>query len=77
MEDDDRLDRFGEALGEIRGRLTALEGQVSRLYNPSPDKPEDKWAGVKTAVTFMAVVIVPIVVAILGGYFALKGAGLK
>jgi len=70
-----------ERLGELGGRLAALETQVGRLLDHADAAPAavpvDPHSGVKTAVTFVAAVVVPILVAVLGGYFALKGAGLR
>ena len=71
--DEERVDRLQEAVGELRGRLTALEAQVARALVPEPEHH----GGLKTAVTFASIVVVPILVAILGGYFALKAAGLR
>jgi hypothetical protein len=77
---DDRMDRFESSIGELRGRMIALDSELSRLMEridrlavPEPDKH----SGLKTAVTFASLVIVPILVAILGGYFALKTAGVR
>jgi len=70
-----------ERLGELGGRLAAIETQVGRLLDRADAAPAvapaDPHSGVKTAVTFVAAVVVPILVAVLGGYFALKGAGLR
>ena len=66
-------------VGELRGRLGALEAQVGHLAErlDAPAPTPDPHSGLKTAVTFVAAVIVPILVALLGGYFALRGAGLR
>ena len=66
-----------ERLGELRGRLGALEAQVAHLVERADVPASDPHGGLKTAVTFVAAVIVPILVALLGGYFALRGAGLR
>ena len=39
--------------------------------------PPDKYSGIKTAATFCAAVIVPVLVALIGGWFALRSAGLR
>lgn len=73
--------RLDESLGELRGRLGSLETQVAHVLDRMDAQPppvsNDPHSGVKTAVTFVAAVIVPILVALLGGYFALRGAGLR
>jgi hypothetical protein len=63
-----RMNRFEREIGELTGRLLALE---------RPPPTESRHSGLKTAVTFATVVIVPILVAILGGWFALKSAGVR
>lgn len=72
-EDRDRLKGMPEAVAEIKGMVTALSGMVQSGFK-SVGEGVDKAAGVKTAITFAAVVIVPILVAIIGGYFAFKSA---
>lgn len=37
----------------------------------------DRASSVKTAIQFASIVLVPILVALIGGYFALKGAAIK
>lgn len=72
------------ALGELRGRLEALEARVERLADriashvsaPAPAS-DPQGGGWKTAATFVSAVVVPILVAIVGGYFALRAAGLR
>ena len=70
-----------ESLGELRGRLGALEATVAHVLDRMDSAPAtssaDPHSGVKTAITFVAAVIVPILVSLLGGYFALRGAGLR
>lgn len=74
--DEERLDRFEGTIGELRGRLGALEAQVARIQDRTPVET-DRHGGLKSAITFVSIVIVPIIVALLGGWFALKSAGLR
>jgi hypothetical protein len=71
------MGRFEGRIGELHGRLMALEAQVTRLETRTIGGSPDKYGGVKTMITFASLVIVPIVVALLGGYFALRSAGLR
>jgi hypothetical protein len=66
-------------LGELRGRVAALEDRLGRLEDRPSSAPaeHDRFGGVKTAITFVAAVVVPVLVALLGGWFALRSAGLK
>ena len=70
---DERLDRIEVQIGELRGQLKMLE---SMLLN-RPSETVDRHGSLKTAITFVSIVIVPVLVSILGGYFALRAAGLR
>lgn len=62
----------------MREDIARLEGTVdtlSKLVLAKLDGVQegvDKAAGVRSAITYAAIVIVPILVAVIGGYFALK-----
>jgi SNF family Na+-dependent transporter len=64
-------------LGELTGKLEALSAQINAMMTTmntrfnGVDKGVEKVASFKTAVTFASVVLVPIVVALIGGYIAL------
>jgi hypothetical protein len=72
---------MGESVGELRGKLAVIEAQIINLTTlvstrfDGIDVGVERASGIKTAITFASVVIVPILVALLGGYFLLR-AGL-
>lgn len=65
---------------ELRDEVATLVGKVATLERVVLAKLDgvhtavDQAAGIKQAMTYAAIVIVPILVAIIGGYFAIKAA---
>jgi uncharacterized protein YoxC len=71
----DRLARLPDAVAELTGTVKTLSTIVTGRFD-QVDTHVDQVTGVKTAIQFASVVIVPILLALIGGYFALKtGAG--
>jgi hypothetical protein len=60
-----------EAISAIRGALETLTAIVTARFNQIQPKVEEA-AGIKTTIQYMALVLVPILVALLGGYFATR-----
>lgn len=76
LEDEaDTLKRLPEALAELRGMVKALKDVVVKI-DGGADRIE-RANSLKTAVQFAAVVIVPILVALIGGYFLVKSQGVS
>jgi hypothetical protein len=74
-EDRDKLLNLPEALAEVKGMVVTLQGLITSGFDGI--KPGiEKASSVKTAITFASVVLVPIIVALIGGYFVLQ-AGAK
>lgn len=69
-EETEALSRVPEAVAELKGAVLTLSGLVNRVSNGA-DRIE-KANSVKTAIQFAAIVIVPILVALLGGYFVIR-----
>lgn len=82
---DDLLDRIQdlenerEAIKELPGAMAELKGMVEVLQALVlvQSQKVSKATSMSTAVQFAAVVIVPLIVVLLGGYFTLRAAGLK
>jgi hypothetical protein len=73
-EERDRLKLLPDAVAELKGAVQTLSGLVTLRFD-GLQGPVEKAASVKTAVQFAAIVLVPIIVALLGGYFALRAGG--
>ena len=59
----------------LRGQINTLTA-LTRAGFTNVDGGLERAAGIRTAITFASVVIVPILVALIGGYFVIKaGAG--
>lgn len=77
----DDVHALREEVGELRGAVSELRGAVltlSRMMSSRFDDVEggvEKAASIRTAITFASVVIVPILVALIGGYLALRAGG--
>lgn len=71
-----------ERVGEIKGKLDLVADQVTAHLTRVEKAVNgvgtnvDKANSLKTALQFAAVIVVPVLVALIGGYFALK-AGLS
>lgn len=73
----DRLQKLPDAVAELTGTVKTLTTMVTSRFD-HVDQGVDRASGIKTAITFASVVIVPILIALIGGYFALRsGAGTK
>lgn len=76
------LKRLPMALAKLTGLVERIEKQVDRLMDnmltrfDGLDGKVDKWSSMKTLAGYIAAILVPILVALIGGYFALK-AGLR
>lgn len=76
-------DRLIERVGELSGKVDVLTTQLTQhLLNlkeavDHQSTSTDKLASWKTALQFAAAVVVPLLIALIGGYFALKAAGSK
>lgn len=76
-------DRLIERVGELSGKVDLLTTQLTtHLLNlktavDQQSSSTDKLASWKTALQFAAAVVVPLLIALIGGYFALKAAGSK
>jgi hypothetical protein len=66
-----RLIELPERLAELRGEVKSLRALVINRAD-SIQSGVDKAANIKTAIQFAAVVLVPILVALIGGYFVLR-----
>lgn len=75
-ENSDRLAKLPDAVAELTGTVRTLTQLVTGRFDHI-DESVEKVTGVKTAITFASVVIVPIIIALLGGYFALKTGSSK
>lgn len=76
----DRLiERVGELSGQVELLATQLTQHLLNLKNAVDNQASstDKLASWKTALQFAAAVVVPVLMALIGGYFALKAAGAK
>lgn len=73
-EQQERLTTLPDAVAKLHGTVETLQALVMSRFD-RVDGGVEKAASIRTAITFASVVIVPILVAIIGGYFALK-AGL-
>lgn len=69
------LQRLPTAVAELAGAVRVLQGLVTSRFD-NVDQTIQKAGSVKTAIQFASVVIVPVLVALIGGYFVLK-AGVK
>lgn len=67
----EKLARLPDAVAELKGMVATLSSMITNRFD-TVDQSVDKAAGIKTAITFMSVVMVPILVALIGGYFALR-----
>jgi hypothetical protein len=72
-QDVDKLEELPTQVSSLAGEVKTLTRLVTARFD-NIQGPIEKAAGIKTAVQYAAVVIVPILVAIIGGYFVLKGA---
>lgn len=67
-----------QELEELKTQLAELRGEVKTLTNIFINRSAelkngiDKTNSIKTVIQFVAVVIVPLLVTLIGGYFALK-----
>jgi uncharacterized small protein (DUF1192 family) len=68
----DRLAKLPDAVAELKGAVQTLSSLVITRFD-GIQGPVEKAASLKTAVQFTAIVLVPIIVAIIGGYVALRG----
>lgn len=74
-ENADRLSKVPDAVAELKGAVQTLSSLVVTRFDGLQPSVE-KAASLKTAVQFAAIVLVPILVALIGGYVALKaGSG--
>lgn len=76
---DELKDDVSENSGKIDVMLHMMTSLTSNVKDLQSDVGKvgdgvDRASSVKTAITFASVVLVPIIVAVIGGYFALKGA---
>lgn len=77
------LEEDREEIKQIPLAISELKGQVNTLHSLLVVKLEgvqsgvEKATSVRTAIQFASVVLVPILVAILGGYFALRAGVTK
>lgn len=75
LEDErEAIKELPQAVAELHGAVGVLQSLVTSRFDGIEPKV-DKAASLRTALQFAAVVIVPVLVALIGGYFALK-AGL-
>jgi hypothetical protein len=73
----DKVSTVSTSVAELSGTVKTLSQIVTGRFD-GLDKGIEAATGVKTAITFASVVIVPIIIALIGGYFALKtGVGAK
>lgn len=71
LEDEtDALKRVPEAVAELTGAVKVLKDLVVKVDNGATRI--ERASSMKTALQFAAVVIVPILVALLGGYFVIR-----
>lgn len=71
----ERLAKLPDAVAELKGTVQTLSTLVVSRFD-KVDVGVDKAASLKTAIQFAGVVLVPIILALIGGYVALKtGAG--
>lgn len=75
-EEREKLRQLPEAVAELKGMVVTLSGMVTTRFDGIQPSVE-KAASVKTAIQFASVVIVPILLALIGGYFALKSGTAK
>lgn len=71
QEEHDRLRQLPDAVARLEGAVQTLSSMVTNRFD-GIQAPVEKAASVKTAIQFAAVVLVPILVALIGGYVALK-----
>lgn len=67
----ERLRGLPEAIAELKGVISNLQQLVLTRFD-TVDKGVERASSLKTAVQFAAVIVVPVVIAIIGGYFALR-----
>lgn len=67
----DQVMKLPEAVSELRGALDVLTDLVTSRFDGMAPAVE-KAAGIRTAIQFSAAVLVPILVALIGGYVLLK-----
>lgn len=73
----DKLADLPDAVSELNGSVKVLNQMVLGRFD-HVDESVQQATGLRTAITFASVVIVPIVIALIGGYFALKtGTGAR
>lgn len=76
-------DRLIERVGELSGKVDVLTTQLTtHLLNlksavDNQSDTTDRLASWKTAAQFASAVVVPLLIALIGGYFALKAAASK
>lgn len=70
-ENADRLDKLPDAVAKLAGTVEVLTEIITGRFD-KVDEHVQEATGVKTAITFASVVIVPIILALIGGYIALK-----
>lgn len=71
QEESDRLRGLPDAVAELKGTIATLQQLVLGRFD-QVQAGVDKSSSIKTAIQFAAVLVVPILIAIIGGYFALK-----
>lgn len=67
----DRLSKLPDAVAELSGAVKLLTDIVTGGFDKVDQEVQDA-TGIKTAIQFASVVIVPIILALIGGYFALR-----
>jgi uncharacterized protein YoxC len=65
------IKRLPTAVAELKGAVHVLQDLVVEEFG-AVRKGVDNATGMKTAIQFAAVVLVPVIVALIGGYFVLR-----
>lgn len=68
-----KADALAEQLSDLKEVLSELREEINTRFD-RVDGSTDKISSFKTAMQFASIIIVPVLLALIGGYFALKGA---
>lgn len=70
-ENADRVAQLPDAVAQLTGAVQTLTSMVQGRFD-GVDAHVREATGLKTAIQFASVVIIPIIIALIGGYFALR-----